>query len=148
MADSAFTIVLRLQHPTMDPNEFTAALGMEPDRCWSKGSVRLRVDGTMAGGWHKKSGWMKVIAEDHFDNQLFGYRLSLLTQEMDKSRAFLSDFRRSGGITEIDATWVIGASWMEERLDHLLLAQIGGLGVDLILWPLAPSETAGMPTDL
>ena len=56
-----FEIALRIRHPSIDPAELTAALGIEPTQCFRKGDIRDARSSGKSGSTYTESYWFGAI---------------------------------------------------------------------------------------
>jgi hypothetical protein len=60
---SPYTAFLRIRHPSIDPAELTAALGLEPAHAWAAGSAREATGGGPARGAHPDTYWLAPLGD-------------------------------------------------------------------------------------
>ena len=57
-----YTVFLRIRHPSIDPDELTRVLGLEPAHAWAAGSPRPSSDASAVRGIHRQSYWVAPLA--------------------------------------------------------------------------------------
>jgi hypothetical protein len=55
---------LRIRHPAMDPNEMSAAIGVEPEHCFKAGDARTSSSQGRRAGLHSQSYWLAPITAE------------------------------------------------------------------------------------
>lgn len=131
MAGYSYCISLRLDHPSRDPDEFTAALGMEPDRVWRAGEPHAtRKDGPLEGLRHE-SFWTATMAEGAWPPRELGDSLSGVLDRLEDKASFFAELSRSGGNAEFFIGWFIDGGNRGDILEHGLLGRLARLGLDL-----------------
>jgi hypothetical protein len=61
---------IRIRHPCIDPQEISAALGLEPDHCFKAGEARTpRAKGQVAGR-HTQSYWLAPVTAKTWSQQI------------------------------------------------------------------------------
>ena len=53
----SYSVTLRIWHPSIDPEEITRALGIEPKRAFKVGTRRETPKGNLLDGTHRESYW-------------------------------------------------------------------------------------------
>lgn len=131
LAESGYTITLRLRHPAMRPDEMSTSLGLDPHRCWNKGAARTSPEGEPLGGYQKDNAWTRCLAGGPSDELSLAKCLAAVMKELGPASEFLRQFRSTGGTTELEVMWSIGDAWPEEVFPHALLAQLAEVMLDL-----------------
>ncbi len=55
------TAAMRIRHPSIDPDEITRRLGIEPLHCWRAGDVRAAEPDELGGGVHRETYWIGLL---------------------------------------------------------------------------------------
>lgn len=131
MAGYSYCISLRLEHPSRDPVEFTAALGTEPSRTWRAGEPRTTPKGAPLEGLRRESFWTATLAEGAWPPEELGIALSRVIDVLEEKASFFVDLNRSGGRAEFFIGWFIDEGNSGDALKHDLLGRLACLGVDL-----------------
>jgi hypothetical protein len=140
MVDNTFTITLSFWHPRRAPDEVTAALGVDPHRCWNRDAMRNRPDGTPLAGFHKENHWTKALESRADDDIGLAKRLGGIIDDLSRQRAFFQAFADDGGRAELSVFWNIGGVWPDETFQHKMLAKMADLRLDLKLSPILPGS--------
>jgi hypothetical protein len=56
-----FSVTLRIRHPSIDPDELSRRLGIEPQHAWRAGEPRRRDDGELADGVYRETYWVGLL---------------------------------------------------------------------------------------
>jgi hypothetical protein len=131
LAESGYTITLRLRHPKKRPDEISTALQLDPHRCWNKGSARTSPDGQPLGGYHEENAWSRVLAGGPSDELSLAKCVAGVLKQLHPAAEFLQQFRSEGGQSELDIQWSIGDAWPEEIFDHALISELAQMQLDL-----------------
>ena len=102
----SYQITLRIFHPSIEPNEITESLAMQPKRAWKAGQPRQTPKGTPLDGIYSESYWYSdltdgehtsegTLLEDYFDH--------FCTQLLQHS-PFFNRIRKEGGKVELYAS--------------------------------------------
>ena len=66
MSDYRFSVSLRIELPSIDPEEITKRTGLEPFREWMVGDNRVSIKGALLEGVNRVSYWaMNTHSEKH-----------------------------------------------------------------------------------
>jgi hypothetical protein len=99
-----FTVMLRIRHPSIDPDEITSKLGLEPQHSWKAGETRRTAQGTPLEGAYRESFWTGEFHE--LETGLKGVveteaALMAAVVQLRRSQAFLSKLQAEGGTVEL-----------------------------------------------
>lgn len=123
-----FTVSLRLWHPSIDPDDVSRELGLNPERKWKAGENRATPQGQALTGVYRESYWVSPVAYKR------GVSLpDVLDQDLcrlESHRSFLTRFFETGGTIE----YFIG--WFTENnagavFNCQLLKRLAALNIDL-----------------
>jgi hypothetical protein len=90
-----FGLNLVIRHPTVDPDEITARLGISPRTKWTSGEARKTPTGTPLGGTNKESAWGYVA--EFGDESRFADELQKLVDFVHPHKAFFRSITETGG---------------------------------------------------
>ncbi|HVY91033.1 MAG TPA: DUF4279 domain-containing protein [Hyphomonadaceae bacterium] len=144
LARSAFVIPyavgLQFWHPQRSPDEVTAALGLDPVRCWNKGAARSRPDGLPLSGRHEDNYWrIEFRVEGDGDIAL----RDAIGAELDKlgsAKAFLNAYTTERGRILMTIYWRLKESVGDDSLPHSFLARLADFRLDLEIAQLRSDE--------
>jgi hypothetical protein len=130
-----FTVMLRIRHPSIDPDEITSKLGLEPQHSWKAGETRRTAQGTPLEGAYRESFWTGEFHE--LETGLKGVveteaALMAAVVQLRRSQAFLSKLQAEGGTVELSVE-VIGSREFALTLSPQLLSLLARAGVALVL---------------
>jgi hypothetical protein len=104
MSDYEFMVSLSIRHPTIDPAEITATLGIQPQHTWQAGQPRCDPTGTEVGGAHHDSYWMGRLMDEpqvsSKDNSAESVIRKTLTH-LRRAQPFLEHLNLKGGVAEL-----------------------------------------------
>ena len=113
-----YRISLRLRHPSADPADFTAALGLSPFRCWRAGEARATPKGTPLDGQWPDTFWTSGrIAEGRWPGKALRSAIIDLLDQLAVHRDFFlpgPSRRRKRGILH----WLV-LRWQQRRHSRL-----------------------------
>lgn len=128
-----YCISLRISHPSIDPEEISSFLGLDPILKWKVGDKRVSPTGRTLSGLRSESFW---VYEPHGDSKISSNTqyiedyLIILTTQLSQHKAFLTYIAESGGSIEyfigIFSEYSIGSTFSAK-----LLKQISDLNIDL-----------------
>ena len=104
MSEYEFTVSLRIRHPTIDPANITASLGIQPQHAWRAGQPRCDSAGAEFGGAHHDSYWMgRLMEQPQLSSNsvsVEGVILKTLTH-LRRAQAFFEQLSTEGGVAEL-----------------------------------------------
>lgn len=124
------TVSLRVEHPTVDPDQISAQLGIKPDTKWMAGSERVSPKGNLLDGKHEKSYWSCALESD--DRVGLADFLTTFTARLEAHKDFLRWIRSTGGRTEYFVGWFSNGN-SGEIFSCDLLGKLSDLCIDLSL---------------
>jgi hypothetical protein len=137
MGASRYSVSFRVQHPSMDPQDITTALGWEPRRAWKAGEPRTTPKGKTLTGTNLNTYWYTVLSRGDAPPFKLAVELDRLLDELAARREFLHRVRAEGGSSEFFIGWFL-QSQAGETFQHSTLAKMADLHIDLALDTYAP----------
>ena len=131
MKGERYSVSLRIWHPSADPSDLTAALGIEPDRCWRSGDARTTSKGRILEGFRENTYWVARVLESAPESYLAD-ALQALVGQFSRHKGFFRKVRSEGGKVEFFVGWYIERN-IGDEFDISLLAGLADLGVNLSL---------------
>lgn len=128
------SLVVEFSHPNRKADEITAALRVEPDRCWDKGAARNTPDGRPLAGRHKEMYWRADLVVNEAWRGLAAVVNDWLDQ-VDRHQAFIREFVDTGGTVWLEIYWDFPKSASDDRLPPATMARLAAFGVGLHLRP-------------
>jgi hypothetical protein len=123
-------ITLRIYHPSIDPREIGAELGLPAARSGKAGEPRTTPKGTPLKGAWKESLWATALAGDESGRGDLRSALRDIAERLTPHESFLRRMRDEGGRAELFIGWFLDGN---ERLvlESDLLTRLAALGIDL-----------------
>ena len=128
-----YSVSLRIWHPTIDPAEITAALGLTPTAACRAGEPRNTPKGRPLKGNWRESYWTARLAEGNARKDDLPSTLTTTLETLLSNRAFFQRIRAEGGVTEFFIGWFMMKSMAGEILESTLLGRMAELGINLSL---------------
>ena len=72
MSPDDFSVTLRIRHPSIDPDELSRRLGMEPQHAWRAGEQRRGDDGEVGSGVYRETYWVGLLPPGPPFGPMFG----------------------------------------------------------------------------
>src|SRR5690349_4102853 len=91
-----FALDLLIMHPTLDPAEISAALGLEAQFKHRVGNPRTTPQGTSLPGTYRDTRWRHCRRYETTD-QLFADKIAELIDELEVHKTFFKELRSTGG---------------------------------------------------
>lgn len=140
MSEYEFAISLRIRHPSIEPDEITRTLGIEPQHTWKAGDRRRSPAGDTLEGSYRESYWMgRLMDEPQVSSDQVSVESVLLQilAQLRRSLSFLAALNAEGGVAELDISIFARGDFRLELLSESL-ALLGrlGLGAALEVHPL------------
>lgn len=129
---TAPVFTLRVYHPSIDPREISAELGLPPVSCDFVGEPRITHGGKVLKGVHKESYWRTSLAGDESGRDDLAAGLRDICARLEPYRFFTERIRAEGGRLELFIGWFLDRNEGLE-LDRDVLAKLAALGIDLAL---------------
>lgn len=124
-----YRISLGVRHPSIDPAEITAVLGIEPGCSWRAGQPRRTPKGTPLAGVNRDTRWGREIAAGRWPLDI-DKAIHEALRGLIRYRSFLHRIRAEGGTVELFIGWFF-ENQSGEVLTYECLALAGDLQIDL-----------------
>jgi Domain of unknown function (DUF4279) len=134
-----FDIELLIIHPTIDPDEITAALGLEPARLHRVGDRRKTPKGTVLQGNYPDTRWRYCVRRE-VKHQWFADEVAAFVKRLEPHKAFLSHVSTTGG-RAILLIQFLGDGYHGDKVPTAVLARLVDLGLDLGLESFLDSQS-------
>jgi len=132
MSDYTYCVSLSITHPSITPDEITAALKIEPSRFHIKGEQRFTPKGKPLEGKYQENFWRFTPHEEYrvsaSDIYLEDYLLSL-NKEYASHKDYFSKLVTTGGYIEYCVGWLEGDHNLMATLSPELLRSTGELHI-------------------
>ena len=126
-----YKLTLRISHPSLPPEQITAALRLEPDRSWTVGSPRKTPKGSPLPGEYKNCFWSHSF-DTPADGEFEAFALSVLNSLSTHADTF-REVADTGGHAEFFVGIFMETSNVELYLSTGLHAKCVELGISLYL---------------
>jgi hypothetical protein len=130
MNEFQYELSLRIEHPTMAPEEVTAELAMPPKRFWRAGDQATSPQGSGLASVRKSTYWSAAV--EHAPGQPLAAALVSLTERLEAKRPFMVRLHETGGKAEYFIGWFSGPN-SGETFSWGLMRRLGELHIDLAL---------------
>lgn len=124
-----FDLELFVVHPTLDPADITAALGLEPRVEHRVGEQRKTPKGTPLPGTYRDTRWRHSVRHS-VERQWFADRFTDLVNRLVARKAFLAELRSTGGTASVIIQF-LGDGYFGDGIPVETLAKLVELGLDL-----------------
>ncbi len=124
-----FDVELLIVHPTIDPAEITAALGIEPVKTHRVGDSRRTPKGTPLPGNYQDTRWRHSIRHEAKD-QWFADQFETLLSRIEPHAAFLGHLRATGGRTCLIIQF-LGDGYHGDEISADTLSKLANMGLSL-----------------
>ena len=136
-----YKISLRVRHPSMDPAEITATLGLTPSRSWRAHEPRTRPRGQPLEGIWPETYWTARVLEGEWPGKKLPNAIGELLDRLVLSKSFFEKVRSEGGSIEFFIGWFFDGN-SGDVFDCGLLARIADLKINLSLDVYPPDTTS------
>ena len=126
-----YQVSLRVTHPVLTPDSFTAALNLDPKTSWSVGDPCKDRHGSLASGKREESHWLHSF-EEKKDGDLPSF-LSHVTSRLAAHQDFFHKISSSGGRAELLVGFFIDAPNSSIPLTPGLLGRCSELGLHIYI---------------
>jgi hypothetical protein len=125
----AFDVLLRIRHPSLDPDEITAQLGLVPEHQWKAGDERPATDGPR--GHYAESYWVAPVqfpvqGEDH---PYLESTLALAAAILKRQKAIWDPVRSEGQAELLVTLYSKGDA--DINLSTEVMSMLGGIGLSI-----------------
>jgi len=117
-----------IEHPTLTPQEITAALGLAAQISHRVGAPRMTLKGTPLAGDYRDTRWRHSV-EHTLHAQWFAKEVAALVERLKPHRAFLHELRATGGRAFLCLQFFDGH--FSDAMPRDLLAALVDLDLDL-----------------
>jgi hypothetical protein len=124
-----FKVRFVIKHPTINAEDISVELKLQPFICWTVGTQRRTPRGLHLEGMYDLSYWCSQDY-DGCDDEIVEVLTGLLDY-LDSHRAFLDHLRETGGTTGIIVAIFLGQRSGGPSLDWEVLKRIGDLGLNV-----------------
>lgn len=125
-----FKLSLRLKHPSISPEEISAALGMAPWRAWKVGDPRQTPAGLPLKGHYEQTYWCSPsLAVGQIEDLISS--IERVLDRLEKSKDFLVSVSEGGGRIEFFIGWFAGPRSGGDTFEWRLLRRLSDLRIDL-----------------
>lgn len=124
-----FDVELFIVHPTLDPADITAALGLQSLREQRVGEPRRTPNGIPLPGVYRDTRWRHSVRHS-VEDQWFADRLTNLVNCLVARKAFLAELRSTGGRASVIIQF-LGDGYFGDEIPAETLAKLAELGLDL-----------------
>ncbi len=125
-----YKVSLRLEHPSIDPEQISEKLSMPPDISWKAGSRRISPKGKPLEGVYEKTYWSCAL--EHPAGLGLADFLANFTAGLATHKPFFKWIRTGGGRSEYFVGWFSNGN-SGEMLSFDLLGKLSDLCIDLSL---------------
>lgn len=125
-----FVVALFIVHPTMDPADITAALGLEPTIVHPIGGERRTPKGTVLPGHYGDTRWRHGIRRET-RGQYFAGDVAALLDRLSPHKTFLAELRATGGRATLIVQFLGDDGYFGDVLPLATLAKLIDLQLEL-----------------
>lgn len=133
-----YSISLRVRHPSVDPDQITEALGIDPERCWKAGEPRQTPTGVPLDGIYKDTYWTTNVVAGRWP-VVINDAIHDVLKKLVRYRPFFHQIRSEGGVVELFIGWFF-ENQSGDILTHQCLALAGDLQIDLSFDVYSPEQ--------
>lgn len=126
-----YKVSIRLRHPTMDPDEISLCLNIEPSITWRSGDQRRTREGEILEGLYDHTYWVGTLTGDRTSQSLID-TLEHYLRNLETRADFMRRFNETGGSAEFFIGWFGsgGATFAWNLLERCAYLRIE-LGMDV-----------------
>ncbi len=139
--DRRYAIGLEFHHERRSPDEVTAALRIEPRRCWDKGTLCNRPDGSPLAGRRADNYWHAEFVVPAFDHAggvgSIGVLISACLDQLEEQKDFIADYAGDRGRGLLHIYWNFARSTSEDVLTIELMRRLAEFRLNVELHPLS-----------
>ena len=123
---------LSFHHPRRKADEVTAALRIDPERCWDKGSARNTYYGGALAGRNDETYWATSLgaADDYLG---LDKAITALLDRLEPQRDFIASFAEAGRV-ELQVFWPLNSA-IHTTLPSSLLRRLAEFAIGLEISP-------------
>jgi len=125
-----FCLDLFIVHSSIDPNEITAALGLEPSNAHRVGDRRATAKGRLLEGTYSDIRWRYSICHENAD-RFFARKIDEFLDRLVPHRGFLHQLRATGGRATLIVYFIDG--YFTDSISNETLSKLVDLHMDLAI---------------
>src|SRR5262249_40422598 len=125
-----FYLDLFIVHPSINPDEITAALGLEPSHARRFGEKRATPKGRLLEGTYPDSRWRHSVRHE-IKGRFFARKIDELLDQLLPHRDFLHQLRTTGGQATLIVYFIDG--YFTDSISNETLSKVVDLGMDLAI---------------
>jgi hypothetical protein len=129
-APRRFHVELFIVHPTFDPADISAALGLEANFAHRVGDRRKTPKGTLLAGQYPDTRW-RYSVEYNATDQFYAAEVTRLVEQLGPHRAFFSNLKSTGGRASIIIQFIDG--YLADEIPRATLAKLVELDLALAI---------------
>jgi hypothetical protein len=126
-----FEVQLFIVHPTLDPDEITAALGLEPKNVHKTGEYQVFASGVRSKLANRDARWRYSVRYE-VEDQWFAAKVTDLVDRLMPHGEFFRKLRSSGGTASIIVQF-LGDGYFGDEIARGTLAKILELDLDFAI---------------
>jgi hypothetical protein len=124
-----FHIELFIVHPTLDPAEISAALGLESHFAQRVGDPRKTPNARPLAGSYRDTRWRHCV-ECSTTDQWFAAEVMSLLDRLEPHKAFFANLRPTGGEASLIIQF-LGDGYLSDEIPHATLVKLVELGLGI-----------------
>jgi hypothetical protein len=124
-----FDVQLFVVHPTLDPADISAALGLESVHAHRVGDRRKTPNGTLLQGNYPDTRWRHSVRHEA-KYHLFADKFEVLVRQLEPHEAFLDHLRATGGRTCLIIQF-LGDGYHADTISAATLTKLADMGLSL-----------------
>lgn len=125
-----FYLDIFISHPSIDPSEITAALGLEPSKLRRIGDPRATPKGNLIGGTYPDTRWRYSVRHE-IKGRFFASKINDLVDQLLPHRDFLHQLRATGGKATLIVYFIDG--YFTDSISNETLSKVVDLHMDLAI---------------
>jgi Domain of unknown function (DUF4279) len=126
-----FDLELFIVHPTLNPAEISAALGLEARRAHRVGDRRKTPKGTLLPGNYPDTRWRHCVRCSVTD-QWYAAEVTRLVDSLEPHKAFFANLKSTGGRASVVIQF-LGDGYLADEIPHATLAKLVDLELALAI---------------
>lgn len=130
--DACFRLRVLVRHDSMDPDEISSALGIEPSSCCKAGEHVVTPKGKMLSSIHNHTSWSR--SRNFSDRKSLSSEFHALIEELESASTGLSSLAKKGCdmvvLLDISGEFNVGSVFSRSDLKRLLELHVG-LGLEV-----------------
>lgn len=126
-----FDVELFIVHPTLNPAEISAALGLEAHRAHRVGDRRKTPKGTLLPGNYPDTRWRHCVRCSVTD-QWYAAEVTRLVNSLEPHKAFFANLKSTGGRASVIIQF-LGDGYLADEIPHVTLVKLVDLELALAI---------------